>query len=44
MPYNEITVVIGGLMHIPIIILFLRIVENSFKKNEIKYQKNYTIL
>ena len=44
MSYNETTVVIGGLMHIPIIILFLRIVENSFKKNEIKYQKNYTIL
>ena len=39
MPYNDATVVLGGLMHIPILILFLRIVENRFKKNEIKYQK-----
>ena len=40
MPYNETTVVLGGLMHIPIIILIFRFVENRFNKNEIKYQKN----
>ncbi len=40
MPYNEFTVVLGGLIHIPILILVLRLIENSFKKNEIKYQKN----
>ena len=38
MAYNETTVVLGGLMHVPIIIGFLRFVENRFKKNEIKYQ------
>jgi len=40
MPYNESTVVLGGLMHIPIIILVLRFIENRFKKNKIEYQKN----
>ena len=30
MPYNQITVVLGGLMHIPVIILVLRIIENKF--------------
>ncbi len=40
MSYNESTVVLGGLMHIPIVILVLRFIENRFKKNEIKYQKN----
>ena len=40
MPYNESTVVMGGLMHIPVIILVLRFIENRFKKNEVKYQKN----
>tara|TARA_Y100001968_G_C19218858_1_gene648643 strand:- start:370 stop:534 length:165 start_codon:yes stop_codon:yes gene_type:complete len=40
MPYNQLTVVIGGLMHIPVIILVLRFIENRFKKNEIEYQKN----
>ena len=38
MPYNDTTVVIGGLMHIPIIIFLLRFVENRFKKNKIEYQ------
>ena len=37
MPYNETTVVLGGLMHIPIIIAILRFVENRFKKVEINY-------
>ena len=40
MPYNESTVVLGGLMHIPIIILVLRFVENRFKRNKVEYQKN----
>ena len=40
MPYNETTVILGGLMHIPIIILVLRFVENRFKRNIIEYQKN----
>tara|TARA_B100001250_G_scaffold98545_1_gene82707 strand:- start:474 stop:596 length:123 start_codon:yes stop_codon:yes gene_type:complete len=40
MPYNETTVLIGGLMHIPVIILVLKFVENRFKKNEIEYQRN----
>ena len=40
MAYNESTVVLGGLMHIPIVILALRFIENRFKRNEVKYQKN----
>jgi len=40
MPYNETTVVIGGLMHIPVIILVLRFIENRFNKNQINYQSN----
>ena len=40
MPYNESTVVLGGLLHIPIIIVVLRFIENRFKRNEIEYQKN----
>ena len=40
MSYNEPTVVLGGLMHIPIIIVFLKFVENRFKSNEIQQQKN----
>ena len=40
MAYNESTVVLGGLMHIPIVITILRFVENRFKRNEIEYQKN----
>ena len=45
MPYNQITVVLGGLMHIPVIILFLRFVENRFNKRnwtfeELNYNKN----
>ncbi len=40
MPYNEFTVVLGGLMHIPIVIIVLRFVENRFKRSEIEYQKN----
>ena len=40
MPYNQTTVLIGGLMHIPVIILILRFVENRFNKNRINYQGN----
>tara|TARA_Y100001968_G_scaffold245991_1_gene230169 strand:- start:634 stop:756 length:123 start_codon:yes stop_codon:yes gene_type:complete len=40
MPYNETTVVIGGLMHIPVIILVLRFIENRFNKNVAEYQRN----
>ena len=40
MPYNETTVVIGGLMHIPVIIIVLRFVENRFNKNKVGYQSN----
>ena len=44
MPYNQVTVVIGGLMHIPLIILVLRIIENRFNnrgwtKEELNYNK-----
>ena len=38
MPYNDSTVVLGGLMHIPVIILILRLIENRFNKNEVDYQ------
>ncbi len=38
MPYNETTVVIGGLMHIPVIIIVLRFIENRFNKNKFNYQ------
>mgnify|MGYP001181809611 CR=1 FL=1 len=40
MPYNESTILLGGLMHIPVIILVLRFIENRFKKNEVNFQKN----
>ena len=40
MPYNETTVVIGGLMHIPVIIIFLKFIENRFNKNGGNYQGN----
>ncbi len=40
MPYNETTVVLGGLIHIPILIGVLRFIENRFKRNKIEYQKN----
>ena len=44
MPYNPITVVIGGLIHIPIIIIILRFIENRFNKRvwtneELNYDK-----
>ena len=38
MPYNETTVVLGGLMHIPVLIVVLRFVENRFKRNEIEFK------
>ena len=40
MPYNETTVVLGGIMHIPVIIFLLRFIENKFNKNKVDYQKN----
>ncbi len=41
MAYNDSTVVIGGLIHVPILLIILRLVENRFKKNiEINYQNN----
>ena len=40
MPYNETTVVIGGLMHIPVIIFVLRLIENRFNKTEADLQGN----
>ena len=44
MPYNQITVVLGGLIHIPIIILVLRFIENRFNnrswtREELNYNK-----
>ena len=44
MPYNQITVVLGGLIHIPIIILVLRFIENRFNNRnwtveELNYNK-----
>ena len=40
MPYSETTVLLGGLMHIPILIVVIRLIENRFKINKIKYQIN----
>ncbi len=44
MPYNQITVVMGGLMHIPVIVIVLRFIENRFNNRnwtteEINYNK-----
>ena len=44
MPYNQITVVLGGLMHIPVIIVVLRLIENRFNNRnwtieELNYKK-----
>ena len=42
MPYNQFPVVLGGLMHIPIIILVLRFIENRFNnRNWITEELNY---
>ena len=42
MPYNQITVVLGGLIHIPIIILVLRFIENRFNnRNWTREELNY---
>ena len=35
MPYNQTTVLIGGLMHIPVIILLLRIIENRLRRTSL---------
>ncbi len=40
MAYNQTTVVLGGIMHIPVIIMVLRFIENRFNKNKVTYQKN----
>ncbi len=37
MPYNQFTVVLGGIMHIPVIILLTRFIENKFNN------RNWTI-
>ena len=44
MPYNQFTVVLGGLMHIPVIILLLRFIEYRFNNRnwtteELNYNK-----
>ena len=39
MPYKDLDVLIGGLTHIPIIILILRFIESKFKRNAIYFQK-----
>ena len=44
MPYNQITVVLGGLMHIPVIIVVLRFIETRFNNRiwtteELNYNK-----
>ena len=44
MPYNQFTVVLGGLMHIPAIIIVLRFIENRFNNRnwtteELNYNK-----
>ena len=42
MPYNQMTVVIGGLMHIPVIVLVLRFIENRFNnRNWTNEELNY---
>ena len=41
MPYNQTTVVLGGLMHIPVIIVVLRFIENRFNKNRIDYKGSW---
>ena len=40
MPYNDTTVVIGGLIHIPIIIILFRFIENKFKTSENNLQRS----
>ena len=40
MAYNESKVVLGGLMHIPIVVLVLRLVENRFRRTKSVYFKN----
>ena len=49
MPYNQMTVVIGGLMHIPVIVLVLRFIENRFNNRnwtneELNYNKQSDII
>ncbi len=44
MPYNQLTVVLGGLIHIPIIIIVMRFIENTFNtrtwtSEELNYNK-----
>ncbi len=44
MPYNQLTVVLGGLMHIPLIILVMRFIEKTFNNRtwtteELNYNK-----
>ena len=39
MPYSQTVVVLGGLVHVPIIILFLKFIENQFKSKDANLQK-----
>tara|TARA_Y100001968_G_C18909698_1_gene504682 strand:+ start:211 stop:351 length:141 start_codon:yes stop_codon:yes gene_type:complete len=44
MPYSQLLVVLGGLMHIPVIIIVLRFIENRFNNRkwtteELNYNK-----
>ena len=45
MPYDQITVVVGGLMHIPVIIIVIRLIESRFNnRNWTKEELNYNKL
>ncbi len=42
MPYNQINVILGGLIHIPIIILILKFIESKFNtRNWTTEELNY---
>jgi len=40
MTYNDYSVIFGGLIHIPILIIVLKLIENIFKKNKMKFLNN----
>ncbi len=40
MPYSQTMVLLGGLIHIPIVIFVLIFIESRFKKLEPQYGKN----
>ena len=39
MPYSETKVLLGGLMHIPVLIVLLRLIENKLNKNNADLQR-----